>query len=177
MPREDRVVAAREVLLAAEERDQPLVAHVGRGERHAPERDALSVHRGVQHLVVLVEGERGGGRKLVEAHRLEPRGPREPRPAARRVVQVQQHVMPQVGRLRQRPLLALRLAHVFRAAHRHEVLAHEEDRARRRPRCRAIADGDVDAFALQVHHFVRRLDAHVHVRVHAAKAREPGHEP
>src|SRR6185369_177518 len=50
--REYRVVAAREALLAPEERHQPLRAHVLSRERHAPERDALAVQRRVQHLVV-----------------------------------------------------------------------------------------------------------------------------
>ena len=69
----DQVVHA--ALLAAEERDQLLVAEEPSRERHAAEGDALAVQRRLDHLVVLVEGERAGGCQLIDAHRLQPRGP------------------------------------------------------------------------------------------------------
>src|SRR5205814_8077826 len=51
----DRIERARDPLALAEERNQLLGAQRLDDERHAPERDALSVDRRLDHLVVLAK--------------------------------------------------------------------------------------------------------------------------
>ena len=60
-------IATLFALLAAEERHELFRAHVLPRERHASQRHALPVQRGVEHLVVLVERERGRGGEVIDA--------------------------------------------------------------------------------------------------------------
>ena len=64
-----------------------------------------------------------------------------------------------------------------RAAHRHQLLAEEPRRTRRRHRFTAIADGEIFALALEIDDAVVRRNVHVYPRMALAEPRQSRNQP
>src|ERR1044071_8161892 len=94
--------------------------------------------------------------------------------ASLRVVVLQQAVVTQILRLAQRLRLVLQ---ELRAADRKDALAHQAHGVRAGERRRAVADGDVEAVAIET--LIPRLgyDAHVDPWVRARQPRKTRNEP
>ena len=170
--RRQREIAARRIVLARKRRDEPAVAQVLGDHRQTPERHALPADRGLHDLVVDPESQRTRRLQSRLAVRREPAAPVEPRRASVGIVQVQQHVVREVGRRAQvrcaaRDFRTRDRGHPFaEEAHRCSGAADragsEPRRRRRRARGRqAIVGGHVD------------LD----VRMMRAKRGEPRNDP
>ena len=97
-----REVTARRIVLAREWRHQPAIAQMLGDHRQPAERDTLTADGGLHHLVVDAKAQRARGLQARLPVRREPAAPVEPRRAAFGIVEVQQHVVREIGRRAQR---------------------------------------------------------------------------
>ena len=138
--RRQREIAARRIVFARERRHQAAIAQVLGNHRQPAERDTLPADGRLHDLVVDAKSQRAGGLQSRLPVRREPAAPVEPRRASFRVVEMQQHVIREIGRRAQRR----RAVRNRGAGDRRHPLAEQPHCVLRRRRIGQIADGDVD---------------------------------
>jgi hypothetical protein len=143
-------------------------------QRRAPERHTLSGERRTDELVIVVECQHARRLERPDPGPVQPQAPAQPRGRKTGIVQLEQHVMAQIGRPGER---ARAVAQQGRRAHRDQRLVEQVRRPLGRRVRLAVADRHVDALPIQIEHAVVGGDAHVDLGVRQMEAAQTRNQP